>query len=63
MWILEQHWECGTSLLAKLKVGENEGFSWGPGDGAKFQKKKGAKKGGSNIMGDETSLPIMYKSL
>ena len=55
MWVLEQHWECGTSRLTKLKVGINEGFSWGL---SKISKKgKGVKKGGSNIMGDRLLCP------
>ena len=53
MWVLEQHWKCGISLLAKLKVGINEGFSWGL---SKILK-------GGVMMGDETSLPVMCKSL
>ena len=56
MWVLKQHWECGTSLLTKLKVGINEGFSWGL---TKISKGEGCQKGGgSNIVGDKTSLPI-----
>ena len=33
------------------------------GDWAMFQKGKDIKKGGSNVMGNDTSLPTIYKSL
>ena len=48
MWVFKQHWECGTSLLTKLKVGINEGFSWGL---SKISKGEGCQKGGIKFNG------------
>ena len=59
-WVLEQHWEGGTSLLTKLKVAINEGFSWGF---SKISKGEGCQNGGIKYNEDETPLSIMYISL
>ena len=59
MWVLEQHWEYGSSLF-KLKVAINEEFSWGM---SRISKGEGYQKWGIKYNGDKTSLPTVKFAL